>query len=72
MRNKETGKLAFRVSLGGTGGNTKEKGEELDCELKVKDLVLNHGYAVRVKTKDKKKQGLYKVGQRSIVRAVMK
>lgn len=71
LKNRQTGKVAFQVSVGGAGGNTKQAGEEIDCEERVKDLVVNHGYAVRVKTKDNQSQGLYKAGQRSIVEVVV-
>ncbi|WP_305402237.1 hypothetical protein [Photobacterium leiognathi] len=70
MKNKDTGKVCFRLSEGGKAGNTKEVGIEVDCELKMKDLVLNQGYAVRAKTLDKGRNGLYKLNQRSIIRAV--
>lgn len=72
MKNRDTGKVAFRVSKGGEKGNTKEVGQEIDCELEVKRLVLEHGYAVRAKTLDKTRNGLYKLGQRSIKKAVVK
>ncbi len=70
MKNKESGKVAFRVSPGGTGGNTKEAGQELECESEVKRLVFDLGYAVRAATKNKSRTGLYKIGMKSISRAV--
>ena len=70
MKNKDTGKISFRVSPGGTGGNTKEAGMEVDDENEMKRLVISDGYAVRAATKDKKRQGLYKIGTRSIIRVV--
>ncbi|RUO20782.1 hypothetical protein CWE06_05625 [Aliidiomarina haloalkalitolerans] len=70
IRNRDTGKVSFRVSRGGTGGNTKEAGYEVDCEFEVKRLVFDHGYAVRASTRDKSRNGLYKLGMRSIKGAV--
>jgi hypothetical protein len=72
IKNRETGKLAFRVSEGGTRGNTKEIGLEITDENQVKNYVLKKGFAVRVSTVNKSVQGLYKVGQRSILEAVVK
>ncbi|EOX4805143.1 hypothetical protein ACFKIT_003765 [Vibrio alginolyticus] len=72
IKNRDTGKVAFRVSEGGEKGNTKEVSEEIDCEYEVKRLVLEHGYAVRAQTLDKTRSGLYKLGQRSIKKAVVK
>lgn len=66
MRNRDTGKVAFRVSKGGTSGNTKDVGLEIDDEAEVRRLVHEQGYAVRAKSRKSGKEGLYKVGQRSI------
>lgn len=70
MKNRDTGKIAFRVSKGGTGGNTKEVGMEIDDEHLMKRYVLEQGYAVRAATLNRSREGLYKVDQRSIIRAV--
>lgn len=70
IRNRDTGKVSFRVSRGGTSGNTKEAGSEVDCEFEVKRLVLDQGYAVRASTRNKSRNGLYKLGMRSIKGAV--
>ncbi|HAS6222287.1 TPA: hypothetical protein I7183_23050 [Vibrio vulnificus] len=70
IKNRDTGKVSFRVSKGGKNGNTKAIGQEVECELEVESLVLEHGYAVRAKTKDKTRNGLYKLNQRSILKAV--
>ncbi len=70
MQNRDTGKSSFRVSPGGTGGNTKEIGIEVDCELEMKNYVVNKGYAVRASTKNGTRKGFYKVGQRNIVSIV--
>jgi len=71
IKNRESGNIAFRISEGGKGGNTKEAGLEVTDEEQVKDYVLNKGFAVRVSTVDKNIKGLYKVGHRSILKAVV-
>ncbi len=70
MKNRDTGVLAFRVSPGGTGGNTKAAGIEVEDEHEMKRYVFEHGYAVRASTLNKSRNGLFKIGQRSIMRAV--
>ena len=70
MRNRDNGKRLYRVSPGGTGGNTKKAGIEVDDENEMKNYVFKHGYAVRVSSKDKETKGLYKIGHRSIISAV--
>lgn len=71
MKNRDTGKVAFRVSKGGPAGNTKEVGLEIDDEKEVRRLVHEHGYAVRAKSRKSGREGLYKVGQRSIKQIVI-
>ncbi|WP_156498491.1 hypothetical protein [Oleiphilus sp. HI0079] len=71
MKNRDNGQVAFRVSKGGTGGNTKEAGKEIMDEQEMKNLVLNEGYAVRAETKTgTKRRGLFKIDQRSIMKVV--
>jgi len=70
MKNRDTGKYAFRVSIGGSGGNTKAAGLEIEEEQEMRQHVLELGYAVRAATRDKNRKGLFKVNQRSIVRVV--
>lgn len=65
MKRRETGRIAFRVSVGGTSGNTKAAGEEVDENEMVKK-VLDQGYAVRCSSLDRKTTGLYKPGERSV------
>jgi len=55
MRRRDTGSIAFRVSLGGTGGNILEASEEVDEEtMRVKYLaramrfVASHWTATRM------------------------
>lgn len=70
MKNRETGKICFRVSPGGTGGNKKEMGLEVESEHEMKKYVLQKGYAVRAATLNGSRKGLYKIGQRCIVSVV--
>jgi hypothetical protein len=70
MKNRDTGKICFRVSPGGTGGNKKEMGLEIECEQEMKNFVLQKGYTVRASTKDGTRKGLYKAEQRCIVSVV--
>lgn len=72
MKNRDTGKICFRVSPGGTGGNRKELSLEIECEHEMKNFVLRKGYAVRASTKDGTRKGLYKTEQRCIVSVVEK
>ncbi|MFW5454364.1 hypothetical protein [Thioalkalivibrio sulfidiphilus] len=65
MKRRDTGTIAFRVSPGGTGGNTLEASEEVDEETMVWK-VLEEGYAVRCKSLDGNMNGLYKHGHRSV------
>jgi len=65
VKRRDNGKLAFRVSKGGKGGNTLACGEEVDEESmirKVRDL----GYAVRCASLDGSKRGLYRVAGRAV------
>lgn len=65
MKRRDTGIIAFRVSLGGTGGNTLTAGEEVD-EATMMRKVLEEGYAVRCRSLDGRTKGLYKYGHRSV------
>ena len=65
MKRRETGNIAFRISAGGTGGNTVEASEEVDEETMIRK-VLGNGYAVRCSSLDGEVNGLYKHGHRSV------
>jgi hypothetical protein len=65
MKRRDTGKIAFRVSQGGSGGNTLLACDEVDEATMVK-RVLGDGYAVRCSSVDGKTNGLYKHGHRSV------
>ena len=65
MKRRDSGNIAYRVSRGGTGGNTLESGEEVDEPTMIRK-VLDHGYAVRCSSQDGSTKGLYKQGHRSV------
>jgi hypothetical protein len=65
MKRRDTGVIAFRISPGGTGGNTLVACEEVDEDTMVRK-VLMECYAVRCKSLDGNTNGLYKHGQRSV------
>lgn len=48
MRCNKTGKIAFRVSPGGTRGNTMELTQHVDEATMIR-MVREHGYCVRCK-----------------------
>lgn len=70
MERRDTGNIAFRVSPGGTGGNTLEASLEVDEETMV-HKVLNEGWAVRCKSVNGKTNGLYKHGHRSVSEVIL-
>ena len=65
MKRRNTGTIAFRISAGGTGGNTLEASEEVDEETMIRK-VLEEGFAVRCRSLDGNTNGLYKHGHRSV------
>ena len=65
MKRRDTGVIAFRISPGGTGGNTLEASEEVDENTMVQK-VFKEGFAVRCKSLDGSTNGLYKQGHRSV------
>lgn len=65
MKRRDTGTIAFRISAGGTGGNTLEASEEVDEETMMRK-VLEEGFAVRCISLDGNTNGLYKHGHRSV------
>lgn len=69
MKNRQTKRVAFRLSKGGIGGNTLEAGEEIEDEDQMIDLVVNHGYAVRMAAERGGMKSLYKRSGR-VVREV--
>ncbi|MEQ8484340.1 MAG: hypothetical protein RIB46_08245 [Pseudomonadales bacterium] len=65
MKNRDTGRVAYRLSRGGTGGNTKEAGvEETDESILIQRV--KEGWAVRAASLDRTISGLYKINHRSI------
>jgi hypothetical protein len=65
MKHQKTGRVAFRVSKGGAGGNTLDATEQVDEATMVKK-VFDFGYAVRCASKDGTTTGQYKIGHRSV------
>jgi len=70
MERRDTGNIAFRVSPGGTGGNTLEASIEVDEDTMV-HKVLKEGWAVRCKSVNGKTNGLYKAGHRSVSEVIL-
>ncbi len=66
MLDRDTGRIAFRVSKGGAGGNTKDVSREIDDEKQLLQLVSSGSYAVRAKTINGNRTGLYKLGQKKV------
>lgn len=66
MKNRATGRISFRLSKGGTGGNTLENTIEIDDELEMIDHVCKHGLAVRAASLDGATHGLYRRGGRAV------
>jgi len=64
MKNRETGLVAFRLSEGGAGGNTKEAGVEVGSEDEMISLVLEQGYAVRMASGKGGVKSLFKLNGR--------
>lgn len=65
IKRRANGRVSFRVSPGGTGGNTLAVGREVDEETMVA-LVLRNGFSVRCASLDGETLGLYKAAGRSV------
>jgi hypothetical protein len=65
IRSRATGRIAFRVSPGGTGGNALAATEQVDEATMVK-RVLGDGFGVRCNSLDGAVQGQYKAGHRAV------
>ncbi len=63
MKNRKTGRVAFRVS---DHGNTLADGLEIDDAETMYDYVVNKGFAVRAATLNRSRDGLFRPDQRSI------
>ena len=67
MKNRDTGKLAFRLSK---GGNTKSDSIEIEDESEMIKKVINEDYMIRARTKEPLSQGgrsgLYRLKERAI------
>lgn len=71
MKNRESKKVAFRLSAGGAGGNTLEAGLEIDSEDEMIDMVVHKDYAVRMTSERGGMKSLYKRNGRSIQAAYL-
>ncbi len=63
MRNRDTGRFAFRLSK---GGNTKDLGIEVENEDRMTELALEQEYAIRMRSLDGRTTGLYRPNGRSV------
>lgn len=67
VRNRDTGRIAFRLSK---AGNTKNDSIEIEDELEMIEKVLNQNYMVRARTLKPATQGgltgLYRLKERSV------
>lgn len=71
MKNRETNRVAFRVSAGGKGANTLDASEEIDSEDEMIDLVVNRGFAVRMASAKSPAKSLYKLRARAVQAAYL-
>lgn len=69
VKDRNTGNIAFRVSLGGTGSNKTVNQDQVD-ENTMLSRVLSQNYQVRCSSLDGKTTGMYKKGERSVERVV--
>lgn len=67
MRNRDTGKLTFRIS---SRGNTKAEGREIEDESELYRLVASGTYSVRVAALNGGPANLLKPGRQCIKRLV--
>ncbi len=67
IKDRMTGKKSFRVSR---GGNTKEDAIEVEDPRQLRKYILGLGYAVRASSISKKRSGLYKHNNQSIIKVI--
>lgn len=70
VKDRDTGNIAFRVSLGGTGSNKTVNQDQVD-ENTMSSRVLSQNYQVRCSSLDGKTTGMYKKGERSVEQVVL-
>lgn len=68
VRHRDSGELAFRISVGGKRGNIVGEKETPVDEATMTTRVLNDGYSVRCASVDGKVRGLYSPTGRSVVK----
>jgi len=66
VKNRQTGKVAFLLSEGGAGGNTRENAIEVVDEDEMAKMVCFQGLAVRASSLNRERNGLYRKGKRSV------
>ncbi|MDP2787084.1 MAG: hypothetical protein Q8O79_03285 [Pseudomonadota bacterium] len=66
MKNRQSGKVAYRLSEGGLEGNKSDKAIEVEDEDEMITLVCSEEKSVRLSSADNKRQGLYRKGGRSV------
>jgi len=66
MKDRASGRVAFRLSKDDTGGNTKDQSQEEDDEATMVDMVCKQNRAVRLSNADGSRQGLYRKSGRSV------
>jgi hypothetical protein len=66
VKDQKTSNVAFRLSKDDTGGNTKDKSEEVDDEATMIDLVCKQNRAIRLSNADGSRQGIYRKTGRSV------
>ena len=70
VKDRKTGNIAFRVSVGGKGSNKTVNQDQVD-ESTMITRVLSENYQVRCSSLDGK-NGMYKKGERSVERVIIK
>ncbi len=71
MKNRETGEVNFRLSEGGTGGNTKEKSIEIESEDEMIRMVVQEKMAVRLNNRTGTRFGLYRPDGHAVHRILL-
>lgn len=66
MKNRDSGRVAFRLTTGTGSGNTKDASDEVEGEDQMIDLVCRHNRAIRLSTADGTRQGIYRRTGRSV------
>lgn len=68
LKNRRSGRIAYRVAPPGSGANRVENQAELEDIEEVHRYVVGRGWSVRMKSEDGALEGLYNKDGYSIVR----